>query len=239
MTMRDRIVLAVIACLAIVGGVWLEVVSPERQKAVTAQAEVEKARSALVTAQQQAAAAHSTSARIAEVKHSERALKPAVPGTKAVPLIIDEISSASGARNVEFGAIQNSATSAVGSTTGSKTAVTTVEGMTPVPLTFQFSGNFFQLESLLRRFATFVHPTRRGLLVVDGRLIVINSLTLSAATEGATHSKKFKLQGQVTATAFTAPTSAAPTTGSPTTAPAAAGAASPAASPAVVAGGKP
>ena len=62
----------------------VELVSPERQKASEAQAQVEKARSDLATAQSTAAAAKGLSARQAEVKRSAVALKPAVPIRKDV-----------------------------------------------------------------------------------------------------------------------------------------------------------
>jgi hypothetical protein len=242
MTTRDRIVVLVMAVLAIVAGVWLEVVSPERAKAQEAQAGVESARSALVKAQQSAASDHALSAKLASVRRSAIALVPAVPVKKAVPQIINEVSTATGGHSVDFVEIASNSTAGAAAPTSATTAAPTVEGMTPVPFKFSFTGGFFDLERLFTTFGRFVVPGHRGEMVVDGRLVVFDTLTLQALQEsGKKEAKHPLLQGTVTATAFTAPTTAAGTgsTGS-TSAPTTSGAGGAAgASPALVAGGKP
>ncbi len=242
MTTRDRLVVLVMAMLAIVAGVWIEVVSPERSKAQEAQTQVESARASLLKAQQSAAADHALSAKLVSVRRSAVALVPAVPVQKAVPQIINEVSTATGGHSVQFIEIASNATAGEAAPTSATAAASTVEGMTPVPFKFTFTGNFFDLERLFNQFARFVVPGHTGEMVVGGRLVVFNTLTLQALQEsGKKEAKNPLLQGTVTATAFTAPSTApgSGTSGSKS-APATSGAAGTSgASPALVAGGKP
>jgi len=230
------------AMLAIVAGVWIEVVSPERSKAQEAQTQVESARASLLKAQQSAAADHALSAKLVSVRRSAVALVPAVPVQKAVPQIINEVSTATGGHSVQFIEIASNATAGEAAPTSATAAASTVEGMTPVPFKFTFTGNFFDLERLFNQFARFVVPGHTGEMVVGGRLVVFNTLTLQALQEsGKKEAKNPLLQGTVTATAFTAPSTApgSGTSGSKS-APATSGAAGTSgASPALVAGGKP
>jgi hypothetical protein len=196
----------------------------------------------LVKAQQNASSDQALSAKLAQVRRSAVSLLPAVPVQKAVPRIINEVSTATGQRGVQFLEIASNATAGAAAPTSATAAASTVEGMTAVPFKFGFTGGFFDLERLFDAFGRFVVPGHTGEMIVDGRLVVFNSLTLQALQEGGkTIPKNPRLQGSVTATAFTAPaagvvsgSTTAASTSTPTGASGTAGA-----SPALVAGGKP
>jgi Tfp pilus assembly protein PilO len=215
MTGRDRIVIVVLAALAVVAGAWLLVLAPEREKASKLGTEVSTAQTQLSTAESEVSAARGAEAGYPAAYTSVVSLGKAVPTGQEVPSLIFQLEQASDRKGVEFSSI-TSGGSAGGSGASATPAVASA-GFTQMPFTFVFSGSFFDLYKLFQRVNRFTVLTSSGSVVVSGRLLTIQGVQL--APETATSEKSSgRLTGTITATAYVLPASQA-TTGATATSP--------------------
>ena len=240
MTARDRIVLMAITVVAVLGGAWMLVVSPERKQAAKLDAEVGLVRTRLQSAQAQVA-----SARVAQVQYSAAyasivSLGKAVPPGQEVPSLIYELDKASNQKQVNFSSIVATPSSPGASPSASPSASASPIGFTQMPFTFVFNGSYQDLYNLFTQLNRFTMRTAAGTLQVKGRLLTIQGIKLAPTTgnEGASE----KLTGTISATAYVLPaaqgltggaTPALPTTGAKQPAGAAGASSSPTA-PAIV-----
>ncbi|HEY3865581.1 MAG TPA: type II secretion system protein GspM [Solirubrobacteraceae bacterium] len=208
MTARDRIVVLVIAALAVVAAVWLLAVAPEREKAAKLGGEVSTAQAQLAGAESQVAAARTAEASYPTAYASLVNLGKAVPTDQEVPSLIVQLAKASGEKQVEFSSITAGGGSASSS---SATPAAASAGFTAMPFTFVFSGSFFDLYNLFQQLNRFTLRTSSGSLQVSGRLLTIQGvqLTPEAAASGAGKPSSGRLTGTITATAYVLPASSA------------------------------
>jgi hypothetical protein len=97
-------------------------------------------------------------------------------------------------------------------------AVVGPAGLSTMPFSFGFEGSFFHLADFFGRLERYISPTRGG-LAVNGRLLVINGLSLTASNRGFPHMK-----ASVAATTYLLPASQGQPGGAPGGASATAGA---------------
>ncbi len=232
MSMRDRMVLIAIVLVAILGGVWLKIVSPERKQASKLNAQVAAAKAALASAESSVASADAAQKQYAKAYASIVSLGKAVPPTEELPSLIYEIDQASNEKSVDFSAITTGASAAAGASTAtsasaraSTSASATAAGFTELPFTFVFEGGFFELEHLFRQLAGLTSLSSSGEVEADGRLLTIESVKLAPAA-GSTPApgKPPALTGTVAATAYVLPPSQGLTAGATSTSPTGAGA---------------
>ncbi len=213
MQARDRLLLTAGVVLAVLVATWMFWVSPERKAAAAVAAQVTQAQQTLQTAQSQLATAETSKAKYASAYVALVNVGKAVPATPELPSLIYELDQATNVRNVSFDSI--TAGGGSGSSSGSSGAATP-SAFTPLPLTFQFTGTFFDLYHLLGRLNSFAVQTKKGTLIVTGRLLTITGATLAPAGQGASSSSPAVaggvLRGTITADAYVLPASA--TTGS-------------------------
>jgi Tfp pilus assembly protein PilO len=212
MTNRDRMVLLVLAAIAIVALAWIKVVSPERKHASEVQAKVTEAEVALGKARTELAEAQQDEQRFSSAYSSVVSLGEAVPAAEQVSSLVYAVDEAAGKADVEFQSI-----SAGGGTTATE-ATTPSGGFEQLPFTFTFVGSFFDLYRLMNKLQGFTVTTGAGKVTVSGRLLTINGLSLQAATSGET--AKGGLTGTVTATAYVLPPGETLTAGATQSAPA-------------------
>ncbi len=221
MTLRDRLMLMGIAALAVLAGVWLMAVTPEREHAAKVTAEVQSARQQLASAESQAREARNAQARYASAYSSLVTLGQAVPASTETPALIYTLDRASHNHDVQFSSIINGSSSSGSSAGGSSSSASSSTasaadsaGLTQQPFTFIFGGNFLALSKLLGGLEGFTVLTSSGPLQVSGRLLTIDSVSLtpntSAAqsTSGQSGSSKQnapELTGTITATAYVLP----------------------------------
>lgn len=243
MTLRDRLVVTVIAVLVVLGACWVLVVSPERKKANGLSSQVATAKSSLATAEAKLNTARAAQARYASAYAEIVSLGKAVPTTQEIPSLIYQLSAASKQKSVVFESIgigsggssassTSTSSSSSSSSSSSATANAAAAGFEQVPFTFSFSGSYASLESMLGKLTDLATMNSSGQLEVSGRLLTIGSLKLSPDTSGTNGSRG--LSASITATAYQLPAEAAsassstsstattPTVGAPssTTAPA-------------------
>lgn len=239
MSERDRLVLIAAVVLGVLVCTWMFVVSPERKSASAADQAVAAAQQTLTTAQTALGTAQTSKARYASSYTALVAVGKAVPATPEVPSLMYQLDQAASLRNVNFASITagsgSGSTAAASSTTSTGTASS---GPTPLPFTFSFTGTFFDLYHLLGRLNTFAVQTKSGTLVVTGRLLTIQGVSLTGSSSGGTAASSSggsssgttsgggELTGLVTASAYVmspASPSSGSTGGGATTAPAAGG----------------
>jgi len=228
MSARDRLVVALVAVVAVVVIGWLEFVSPERGKVSTAQTKVVAARSALEQARSELSQAKAAQARYSEAYAAIVAMGKAVPASEEIPALIYELEKASNDHRVQLLSVTLSGNSG-GSPAGAPAAAHGGQGQgggfVAMPITFNFTGNFSDLYHLLSSLQG-LDSYREGVVAINGRLLTISALNLSPSTEGTAKNKASagELTGTITATAYVLPAGQTVTAGAnPTTPPAAGG----------------
>jgi Tfp pilus assembly protein PilO len=209
MTGRDRIVIVVLAALAVVAAAWLLVLAPEREKASKLGAEVSTAQSTLTTAESEVNAARGAEAGYPTEYSSLVNLGKAVPTGQEVPSLIVQLARASGERQVEFTSITSGGSAAGSSSAVASTAASA--GFSAMPFTFVFNGNFFDLYDLFQQLNRFTLRTSSGSLRVSGRLLTIQGVQLTPGTSSGAGKPSSQLTGTITATAYVLPASQAAT----------------------------
>ena len=242
MTTRDRLVLAVVAALVVLGAFWMLLVSPERKTASKLSSEVSTASAQLATVQGEASNALVAQQRYSAAYTSVVNLGKAVPPSEEVPSLIYQLAQASNQKNVEFSSITNGASGA--STSPSSSAATPTSaptGFTQMPFTFVFTGGFSDLYHLFLQLNKATVRTTSGGLNVSGRLLTLQGVKLEPVADTAPgESSAQKLTGTITATAYVLPAAQGLTAGATPASPApAAGAASPAATSTATSGSTP
>jgi Tfp pilus assembly protein PilO len=206
MTGRDRIVIVVIAALAVVAAAWLLAVAPEREKATKLGAEVSTAESQLTTAQSEVNAARSAEADYPTEYTSLVNLGKAVPTSQEVPSLIVQLAQATNEKNVEFTSITSG---------GSGSSAASAAAFTAMPFSFVFNGSFFDLNDLLQQLNHFTLRTSSGSLQVSGRLLTIQAISLAPGSSSASKPSG-QMTGSITATAYVLPASQAASTATAT-----------------------
>jgi len=240
MTGRDRIVIVVLAALAVVAAAWLLVLAPEREKASKVGAEVSTAQAQLTSAESQVSAARGAEAGYPAAYTSLVSLGKAVPTGQEVPSLIVQLAQATNEKQVEFTSITSGGGS---SSSSSATPAAASAAFTAMPFTFVFNGSFFNLYDLFSQLNHFTLRTSSGSLRVSGRLLTIQSVQLAPGTPSGSSKSSGQLTGTISATAYVLPASQAATaatatspTGAQTTSGSAAS--SPATTPAVIGAGR-
>lgn len=222
MTGRDRIVLIVVVMLAVLGGAWVLVVSPERKQASKLSVQVASAKSELSSAEGELAGARAAQTQYASAYSSIVNLGKAVPAEQEVPSLIYQLAQATNQQQVDFNSISSGAgTTTSTSASGAAAAATAAAGFSQMPFTFVFNGGFFDLEHLFTQLTAFTTRTSSGALKVSGRLLTIQSVKLTpVVTDGAPGTKpKRTLSGTITATAYQLPAGQGVTAGTTATSP--------------------
>ncbi len=245
MTGRDRIVIVVLAALAVVVVAWLLVLAPEREKASKLGGEVSTAQAQLSAAESQVSAARTAEEGYPAAYTSLVSLGKAVPTGQEVPSLIFQLEQASNRRGVEFSSITSGGSAGGSSTSSSSAAVpaAAAAGFTQMPFTFVFSGSFFDLYKLFQQIDHFTLRTSSGTLHVSGRLLTVQGVQLTPQSGSGSEKSSEQLTGTITATAYVLPASQAATGAtatSPTGAQTTSGSAtsSPATTPAVIGAGR-
>lgn len=213
MTTRDRIVMIVVATLAVLAAGWFLAVAPKREQAAKLATEVSAARSQLASAESQVSSAHAAQARYETAYASIVSLGKAVPAGQEVPSLIYQLARATNEKNVEFASITATVPGAAGSTPAPSSPAASASaasgaGFTQMPFTFVFNGSFDSLYSLFQQLDGFTLRTSAGDVKVSGRLLTIQSVKLALPSESGSGKGNGpeQLSGTITATAYVLPT---------------------------------
>jgi hypothetical protein len=210
MTARDRNIVVVIGLAALIGAFWFLVFSPRR-------AEVAKLDKQIATAQQERDTAVTS---VAQARTAQRTfgddratiarLGKAVPTDDDTASLVYQLESAAGVSHVDFHSFQLGGGSSAGSSapapaTQSATAelppgaVVGPAGLSKLPFSLTFEGDYFGLEKFLRRMHAFT-SVQGNAIRVNGRLMAVDGIALIPGPKGFP-----QLQANLTASAFLAP----------------------------------
>ncbi|MGZ4165979.1 MAG: type II secretion system protein GspM [Solirubrobacteraceae bacterium] len=207
---RDRVVLAVVGVLAVLGAFYLLALKPERQQAGALQAQIITQQQALSAAQQSYNVGRAARASLKSDGPEWAALKLAVPEQSDIPALLRTLEKNAKSVHVSMQAITLSgagtssaaASAPAPATTGTGTAAT-APAATPVPIQLTFGGGYVALNKLVRKLTGLVQVSG-GKVHAMGPLLSINSVALTGTKS---------LTGQLTATIYQLAAPAGATTG--------------------------
>jgi Tfp pilus assembly protein PilO len=201
MTGRDRMVLMAVIVVAILGAGWMLVVSPERNQASSLGTQVSTAKASLASAEGELSKARAAQTQYTSAYSSVVSLGKAVPASDEVPSLIYQLAKATEQKNVFFSSIASGSSSSK-----SPAGSTSAAAFTAMPFTFIFGGSFFDLENLFRKLTSFTTRTPTGALSVNGRLLTIQSVSLTPVDKSSsTSGSGGELTGSITASAYVLP----------------------------------
>ena len=184
----DRNILFVVPVIVVLAAVWILVVSPKQDQVKKLDTQISNLQSSVQ--QQRATVQQGRQAR----KHFPRDYQRLVVTGKAVPaqdeaasllVQVNRIAALSGANfqtiTQSSGEAASSGASAIAPapTTLSGGASPGPGGLTTLPYTLTFQGNFFQIADFIARLDRLVDP-RKGTIAANGRLTTIDGFTLAA-----------------------------------------------------------
>jgi hypothetical protein len=194
-TRRNSLLLVAVAVVAAVGAYWMLVLSPKRQEVAKLDKQITMKRSALSEAEAQVAEFEQARQRYRANYAMVARLGKAVPVDDDVRSLMVQVNAAAGRAGVDFRKISvggsaaapaagAGATGATGTGTTPPPGAVTVgtAGFSTMPFSFNFKGSFFELGKFFNRIDKFV-AVRNGGLDVTGRLLLLNSITLTPDTQ--------------------------------------------------------
>jgi len=208
MKVSDRLVVAIVAALALVGAMWVLVVSPERGRVASLSTQIDTERVALLSAQGHLATARNAAAAYVSHVHEIDAVLRAIPPSPAEAQLITTIDKLAGT-NVDFHELD------VGSS-GS-----TATGASTLGLTFTFNATYGDLEKFLNALDALT-TTDGANVSANGRLFTVTGVTLAPLPPNKTKATivaQVYLQGGAPAATIgaTSPTGATGATSAPAT----------------------
>jgi Tfp pilus assembly protein PilO len=208
---RDRIALAVVLLVAIIGGYYMLALKPEQTKAGSLQASITAEQQKLTQAQQSYAQGRAAAASLAADDAQWNSLRLAVPVQSDIPGLLRVLQKTADQAHVDMQSI--SLTGPTGSSTPTPTPTPATGGTaapaaaaaTGVPIQLTFAGGYAALNTLVRRLNALVRFSG-GKVTASGPLLSISDVTLGGTP---------KLSVQLTATIYQlgSPSTAAATTG--------------------------
>jgi hypothetical protein len=201
---RDRLGLASVLAIVVIGAAWLLLVSPERSKVNSLSTQISSEQSALTQTQAQLDSARSSVAGYVGHIHAIDAAVRSVPTTPAEAQLIKTIVKLAGTK-VDFKDLD------IGS--GSPSSA----GPTALGLTFTFSSNYGNLQSFLSAIDALT-TTDGGQISSKGRLFTIQSVSLTPTPGGNTSASIIASvyeQSPATVTGATGATGVTGATGAP------------------------
>ena len=195
MTGRDRMILIVVAAVALLVAPYMLVISPKRDQASKLQKQVTGLQSQLDAARAEAVSARASRAAFGTSYTALVRLGEAVPTDDNTPSLIYELQSAASAARVDFQGLTYNASGAGSAPTSSPSAAQSATAALPPgatvgpagfpiePFTFTFQGNFFHLANFFGRLQRFVQMGNQK-LSISGRLMTLNAISLGPAPTG-------------------------------------------------------
>lgn len=174
MTRRSELIRAGVGALLVLVAATLLLIRPTRQATANANTERDTAVSESQALRDQIKALEALKPNEAELKAKASLAKAEFPANPALPALVDALQDSAGLSGVELGTV----------------APTTPQTSTVSPLlaeistTVNVSGGYFEIQDFLVRLENLVKGTDPGR--IDPRSVLIESVNLASASEGAT-----------------------------------------------------
>jgi Tfp pilus assembly protein PilO len=184
---RDRILIGVVAIVALFGAYYMVALKPERQKASALNAQITTARTSLVAAQQSYVTGKKAQAALKATAEEWSAIHLAVPNQSDIPALLRMLQSTAASVHVHMQSISLSGASAsstpAATTTPATPGATTTPAAptaTPVPVQLTFAGGYRALDTLVRSLNSLV-TVSHGRLHATGPLMSIGTVSLAGS----------------------------------------------------------
>lgn len=214
MTRNTRILIAVVALAAMIGGYWFLLLAPKREEIARLDADITAKQLELDQARQQLGTYEAARKSYKRNYATLARLGKAVPADDDVRSLLVQIDDAASRSGVDFGRIEVGG-SAAGSATASDASVPaegelapppgTVpfgsDGFAAMPFSFSFTGSFFDLSTFLARLERFVSVENQK-IAANGRLLRLESLQLQPSSSGFP-----EIQAEIAAATYIVPSS--------------------------------
>jgi hypothetical protein len=240
-TRRNTLLLVAAAAVAAVCAYWMLALAPKREEAAAIDKQITAKQAALTQAEAEVASYEDARSNYRANYAMIARLGKAVPADDDVRSLMVQINSAADRSGVDFRTINvTGGGGAAAPTAGPAAAETPADAKAPppgattvgtagfstMPFAFAFKGSFFELGEFFNRIDRFV-AVRNGGLDVTGRLLLLNSITLTPDTE-----KGFPLlSAEVSASSYLLPPTEGLTGGATAASPSGSGTPAPSASP--------
>jgi len=184
---RDRILLGVVAVIALFGAYYMVALKPARQKVSSLQAQITTARANLATAEQSYATGKKAAEALKADEAQWKAIHLAVPNQSDIPALLRTLESTADSVHVHMQSISLQGTGAsatAGTPASSSTPVTgtatsaAAPTATSVPVQLSFDGGYQALDTLVRRLNSLV-AVSHGKLRASGPLMSISTVSLT------------------------------------------------------------
>jgi Tfp pilus assembly protein PilO len=195
----------VLAGVAIIAVLWIVAIGPTRADRGGVTANVAAQQQRVDDARKQVAEYRAARKQFPGMLSELKRLDVAVPSRGAIAQLLRQLQRKARARDssLQLAALKTAA-AAPGTTPAAPGATTGPSGLQALPFTFEYTGDYFDLVSILRAVRASVQA-RSGDLKIDGRLLTIDGLTFKRPTGSG------KLtQAIVSATAYIAPDAESP-----------------------------
>lgn len=212
MTKRDRIMLSVVAAVAVIAAAWMLAIKPTREEATSLADQAAQAQQRRDAALASLANAKQARAQFAEAQIGIARMGKAVPTDEDIATLVFQLQGSARKAGIDFRSVRlEQAGVATTPPAGTGTATTPAD-VKKVPFKLIFEGDFFDLRRFIDHANSFARMRDGKYVSVRGRLIEIEGVSMTAAPDGFP-----ELKAQLTATAYSAPAPEAPTGAAATT----------------------
>ncbi|MGN6215850.1 MAG: type 4a pilus biogenesis protein PilO [Solirubrobacterales bacterium] len=204
---NNRLVIAMLVLVVLAGAFWMLLISPKREEASKLGTKVEQLETSLSQDQAELASAEAARGEFSTNYSQLVVLGKAVPAdSETASLLVqiqhiaershvrfEEISLSSSGEGVESGAVGEAPASGASTELASPTEVAASTmplgasigpaGLSVMPYSLNFTGSFFHVADFIHGLDNLVKTTNAK-VSVDGRLLTINSFSLTASSEG-------------------------------------------------------
>jgi hypothetical protein len=209
---RDRLILGVLALGAVVAAMWIGVLAPKREEAAGMRAKVTKAEQRRDEANTKVAEGERARASYPRDAATIARLGKATPPQADVASLVYQLEVAARVAGVDFRSVSMQDEPTAAPDPDGAAASKTPSGITAVPFSFGFEGNFFKLHKLLRSVDRFSHLDGQT-VKINGRLLTLDSVALTAGRNGfpqvkvaiSAHAYVAPIPDQIPSAAKTAP----------------------------------
>jgi hypothetical protein len=212
MTQRDRIVLLVIASIAIVGGYWFFALKPKREEVAAAETRISEAQAKVAEADQALANARESKASYQKNYATVANLGKAVPVDDNVDTMVYQLETIARKNGVKFQSFELKGGGGAAAPTAASTPSASVTATLPpgaavgaagfptMPFSFVFQGSFFTLQKFLADINSMTTVRKDGRIRVRGRMLQVDGLGLQPGPRGFPF-----VEAKIAATAYVLP----------------------------------
>jgi Tfp pilus assembly protein PilO len=204
-TKRDRIMLSVVAAVAVLAAAWMLAIKPTRENAADLADQAAQASERRDAALASLANAKQARAEFAEAQIGIARMGKAVPTDDDIATLVFQLEGSARKAGIDFRSVRLEQAGTPTAPQAGTGAAKPAGDVKKVPFKLIFEGDFFDLRRFIDHANSFARLRDGKYVSVRGRLIEIEGVSMTAGPNGFS-----SLKAQLTATAYSAPAPEAP-----------------------------